>query len=945
VLRSISFPVCRLSAVRWRDGKLGWYVVERDLRRLRVSVVSQLVLLLAIVFLLVAVGVSTVFAVEQQAAAKPAETGQKGETEKHFVIGFERFSRHGDLDANESGSLLIGELGCTACHATSDPSVQSFVAVQSSVAPDLSDAGNRLNRDWITDYLSDPHAKVPGTRMPDPMWMLDVATRTQKVQAIGAFLRSQKQPLSLPRANGASPVLHEFWNKGDSSRGRDLYHAIGCVACHAVETGYEGSQTSASSVDQLLEQLDPDEIEELGLSRQLRPVPSIPLFTPGSDHQLSEKYSKQSLTLFLLDPHRVRPSGRMPSLRLTPSEAADIAAYLTQGVDDAIDQLPSTASPLDELIDEGKVAFQEFGCATCHHSSLGKAGQSAEPLSSLDVTVDSSCIANPKRTMPKYQLDGPQRQAIVMAIQTLQKSSRESVGDQNVLAADRVKMQMIGLNCVACHERDFAVGRDAKNVITLGGVGRNRKPFFETVAKVDIGDEGRLPPALSGVGAKLTESALQSVFSDKAVAHRPYMTIRMPSYHSDRVKSVIADLPIADSRLDATEGEVFTQAKQIPMDELLGVGRELINTGCVECHVFREEQLPGAVGVNLDAIHKRLQPSWFRQFVENPGQLKHRTRMPTFFPEGKSNRQDLLQGNVDQQIAAIWHYLKSADPLPEKILDAMSQDFEIVPTDRPEVVRTFMQDVGTHAIAVGFPQGVHYAFDSDGCRLVSVWRDRFLDARGTWFERFVPLTKPLGTNLLRLPPSLTFYTKRDDQSWSQSGELWFNGYRLNSEGVPTLRYEVSGWMIEDQVMPYKADRDNHDSGWSLARRYRVTPPNRSNTNARKAKGVEKDQVANHSSDQLPDGSVAEDAAKAGQSDTRLSNHLALALHHGTNLTVEQSDLCRSETGLTVSLLRSSTDSVGGPTIRDDPAIPGEKNWFFEFTGDSEQVLEVRYQWK
>ena len=100
--------------------------------------------------------------------------------------------------------------------------------------------------------------------------------------------------------------------------------------------------------------------------------------------------------------------------------------------------------------------------------------------------------------------------------------------------------------------------------------------------------------------------------------------------HDDLVAELNRSLPIADKKDSRNETAVFEAAKEITKAELHRVGRELINTGCVECHVFREEQLPGAVGVDLHAIDKRLQPAWFRSFIENPGALKNRTRMPTF---------------------------------------------------------------------------------------------------------------------------------------------------------------------------------------------------------------------------------------------------------------------------------------------------------------------------
>ena len=44
--------------------------------------------------------------------------------------------------------------------------------------------------------------------------------------------------------------------------------------------------------------------------------------------RLESKYDRRSLTFFLMDPLRIRPSGRMPRLKLSTEESADLAAYL-----------------------------------------------------------------------------------------------------------------------------------------------------------------------------------------------------------------------------------------------------------------------------------------------------------------------------------------------------------------------------------------------------------------------------------------------------------------------------------------------------------------------------------------------------------------------------------------------------------------------------------------
>ena len=180
--------------------------------------------------------------------------------------------------------------------------------------------------------------------------------------------------------------------------------------------------------------------------------------------------------------------------------------------------------------------------------------------------------------------------------------------------------------------------------------------------------------------------------------------------------------------------------------------------------------------------------------------------MPSFFPGGRSQHPDVLDGDPKRQIAAMWSYLKAGEtrPLPAKIEAARNQDFELKPTDRPLLLRTFMPEAGTHAVAVGFPEGVHYAFDAEQVRLAQAWKGRFIDAQGTWFSRFAPPADPLGDEVVTLPLGPSFAKLRDDDDpWPEPKSLneamRFDGYRLDASGVPTFLYRSESLSVEDHI--------------------------------------------------------------------------------------------------------------------------------------------------
>lgn len=687
-----------------------------------------------------------------------------------FVSGFDRFGRHAELEPGVGGSLLISELRCDACHPGDRPDLQA------RRAPELDGVGNRLQRKWVQQFLSAPHKAKAGTTMPDVLHGLPDDKKQSTINALTAFLMSQQKPFPTIKATGANPVPYEFWNKGNVARGRDLYHKVGCVACHEPDPDYEPGETKISPNDKLLTQLDPEEIKELGLAAQARPVNSVP------HPDLAAKYTPQALTFFLLNPEQTRTAGRMPQLKLAAVEAADIAAYLLR--DQKSTSATSTASQDSAaLITKGRQLFVELKCVNCHQVDQLKPMFSAQPMAQLKGTA-ASCFHNPQATMPAYPLDEQQQSAIKETLATLAEEYEPSPQEQ-------LAFELLQFNCYACHERD-----------KQGGVGFNRKPYFETAGHVDLGDEGRIPPTLTGIGFKLQKGWLAKVLKGKGDI-RPHMQARMPLFSGKQIAALPGQFEKVDRPEKRSEADVFPQQAS-----LAPAGRIMLETGCIQCHPIRGESMPGVVGTDLGEVTGRVHAQWFHDFLLDPASLKPRTRMPTFFPDGKSQNKAVLKGDVEQQIASIWAYLKAGEklPLPEKILAAKARNYELVPDKKPIILRTFMQDAGTHAIAVGFPQKVHIAFDAEQVRPALAWKGRFLDAQGTWFIRFAPPADPLGESLMQFPagPPVAFLNQKQ-QTWptAKPGEsgLQFRGYRIDKQGVPTFLYRYQGLDIADRLEP------------------------------------------------------------------------------------------------------------------------------------------------
>lgn len=725
-----------------------------------------------------------------------AETAA-AETSGVQVAGFDRFGRHGEVDESLAGRLLITEMSCGACHSTTD------LTLQAKLGPNLSGAGVRLSQDWVAKFVADPASAKPGTTMPNMLSGRPASEREEIAESIAAYLSSLRKPMAEVKASGTTPVPHQFWLRGDIDRGRERFHQVGCVACHAPDPNHEAVEIAASPTDQLLELLDEDELADLGLSGASRPGPIQSLGDPAA------KYSAHSLTSFLLDPAVLRPSGRMPNLNLSPTEAADIAAYLIARRSQeppARESLILNASA--ESIAEGRDWFVKLSCTTCHGGpEVPAVGLPViTPLDRLAKKISgrSGCVASQDNQLretssPHYIVDNDQRAAIIAAL-----SSPGPIND-----GDKLQLSLLQLNCLACHQRD-----------SLGGVARDRRVYFETVDNVDLGDEGRFPPPLTHVEQKLHPAWLTRVLQGTGTI-RPHMHVRMPKSPGDWVKRL-------SSELQAVEESVAVRPQANPKNVWPGpadikatdVGRLMMDSGCVQCHLFRGEALPGVVGVDLGGISNRMRPEWFLALLRDPGAMKPRTRMPNFFPAGVSQHPDLLGGDRDRQIAAMWGYLTdlSKQPLPAKIEEARAADYELRPVDRPIILRTFMRDAGTHAIAVGFPKALNIAVDANQARLAAVWRGRFLDAQGTWFVRAAPPADPLGDSLMTLSSLPSFIVTAGANTATSIGITTpFRGYRIDDRGVPTFQYQYGSVDIDDTIEP-DSSRDG-----SLIRRLVARP--------------------------------------------------------------------------------------------------------------------------
>lgn len=642
-----------------------------------------------------------------------------------YVFNFDQFNLPEDPDEHviEGGYLLLAELNCTACHAA--PKVwQERLAPKAG--PNLAGVGSRLDADQLWLFIRSPQYRKKGTQMPGMFAGED--GDAAKVEALVEYLSSLKQE---------SPKMPA----GDGAHGKELYHKVGCVACHEPGTDFRPEKVPAEM-----------EVEKPGNA-------SVPI-------AFADVYDLNSLAHFLKNPLHYRPSGRMPDMRLTDQEAADIAAYLHVG------RQPEKATERAALkipyqgIEKGRQTFQAMGCTNCHQIETPLGGRSHPSLASLNSA--KGCLSTQQPTgIPRYDLNDLQKRAIKLAIAAIQKGEA-----QQLTAAQKIDWQMSRLNCYACHDRD---GK--------GGPEDPRAQYFTSndATAESLGELAHMPPNLDNTGRKLTRGWLEKILFGEGGSVRPYMNIRMPNFGKEQTEMLLDLLPEADKR----ETPVKIDVSGLEKHHRAELGRKLLGTtglACVGCHGLKDRKSLGPPVARLTNTVARLQPEYFKELLLNPQATQPGTMMPPMFMGRKT---------ADKDVESIWIYLKELEgqPLPEGLIS--TEDFELKPekAGKPIVFRSFIEGAGSHAIAVGFPQGVHAMFDSVQVRWARVWKGKFLDAMSNWQSREMLPIKPLGTDVKELPAA--------------TGTREFSGYRLGKDGVPTMLYTLDGQSVEDTLRPTK----------------------------------------------------------------------------------------------------------------------------------------------
>ena len=465
----------------------------------------------------------------------------------------------------------------------------------------------------------------------------------------------------------------------------------------------------------------------------------------------------------------------------------------------------SKEPPMNEdrfVLDESKAKlgakyFVSVGCANCHEMKIDNRQLDADfaAKKSMSDLRKGGCIegAGP---VPQFGFNDRQKESLAAALNVRSSAQPDRAG--------RIHQTLSTLNCYACHERNFVGGvvdRRGESDEVYG-----REKWF-TSNQPEMGDEGRLPPFLNGVGAKLKPQWLEQVLDNNA-KERPYMTTRMPRFGKHNLGELVEDLKAEDKLTDVIDVEF-----NLPSRKIKNIGKAFAGTSekenglsCIKCHTFANYRATGIQAISLTSMSKRLNKDWFIKYMLKPSRYRPGTRMPESWPGGQSFFPGVLDGDTNKQIAAIWTYLADGEKAakPKGLIQAKMQ---LVATDAPKMYRNFIEGAGPRAIGVGYPEELNLAFDANNSRLAMIWTGAFIDASRHWTGRGQGFQPPLGDNVLKLPSEVSF-AKPDvaEKEWpKKSGKelgLRFRGYQFNKDRQPLFSYQLDKVSITDLPAPH-----------------------------------------------------------------------------------------------------------------------------------------------
>ncbi len=449
----------------------------------------------------------------------------------------------------------------------------------------------------------------------------------------------------------------------------------------------------------------------------------------------------------------------------------------------------------NELAGIGRTHFSKLGCANCHND-LKIQPVPATPFAGLK--PGGGCLSDNPESSVHYNLSLKQQKLIALAL--------PGIGETELNDEQTLNKTLVTFNCIACHDRTG-----------VGAIDPERNALFSGTREA-LGNQGRLPPPLSHVGAKLTPEWIAEVLLH-GKRQREYLDASMPQFGEANIGHLV-DL---FGKVDTLEQVEIPEVSNIK--ESKDAGYEMIGAegfSCIACHDFNGQRAGGPGALDIVHVTDRIQKNWFHLYMREPSRFHSTVIMPSYWPGGQSVRPEILNGDPSLQIEALWHYLKDGTR-SKKPKGLSRQSNEIRVTNVAEICRG-RGTAGYRGIGVGYPERVNLAFDSEEMALKLLWKGEFVNVNHGSFH-------PRGGGRIAFPPGIPFHRLESmDDNWPYKGKTnytfpqdhgyQFRGYELDQKRRPTFLYRYGKISVKD----FFEDKPAEDGKGRLLRTFHFENP-------------------------------------------------------------------------------------------------------------------------
>jgi cytochrome c551/c552 len=566
-----------------------------------------------------------------------------------------------------------------------DRTTKSLMLDMKKVGPNLKDIRLKLNKNWVPVWLKKPSDFRATTKMPN------FRLSDDQVKAISAYIWQSALTDPLPKQK-----------PGSAAHGKELFETRGCLGCHSIGEGdqMEGAHFAAN-LTRVGEKDNYDYLVRWVHNARKRTRPYCPYEKKDIGPQ---DYAKKGLPfVFDFDHSRCPNDGHelqvqnmtvMPSLRLSPQDAEDVASYLVtlkkQGPSAYAD-----AAFMDDpnLREEGKKWVRHFGCAGCHEISgledEGRIGteltfEGSKPIERLDFALltdvaqrgGSEPIADPddlarlpegpakspwydhkgffehklaepniwdqgkikpeteKLRMPNPHLDQDQVRALTTFLMGSQESGLPASYQYRPMDYRRDIQEgwwiVQKYNCVGCHQ--FTPGQGT----ALMSVKR-----YQDAQEL-------LPPKLLTEGARVDPEWLVRFLKNPALSEtdtnrngvRSYLQVHMPTFSFS--ENELGKLVRFFEALSRQPFPYIPEQAPVLTAKETDMARSLFSSPaapCLKCHATGDPAHDRtATAPNFLQAKGRLKPDWVERWIIDPQAISPGTSMPSGLFKRQNNR-------------------------------------------------------------------------------------------------------------------------------------------------------------------------------------------------------------------------------------------------------------------------------------------------------------------